>query len=140
LDKKELPFLPISDPLAILYHRQKQYNPNKKYEDCLFLVDMCIKEKDPIKATELFDSVIRYARQVLPEPNPINKKENKCVVRQVLDGLLSQTELREIPPKVNDEVYVLFLVRLILRNSHTLVPLQSQEFEWFHNNYGPLMR
>jgi hypothetical protein len=137
LEKRETPVLSLGDAMAALYHHQTM--PNKKYADGLFLVDMCIKEKDPIKATELFDSVIQYAKNVFPKPDPLNEKENKRIIREIIDGGLYKEELRAIPPKVNDEIYLVILVRLVLRNTREINPLHSQEFKWFHENYHTIL-
>ena len=119
-------------------------DPNKKYWDCLAIVDRMLATKnngqDP---NPLMDELLIYVRANFPVPNVDDKDEisklSKLFCEFLGPNVITEQQIRSVPPVVCDEMYVIALLRYALMNDVDLNPNKSLEFYWFHETYGPVL-
>lgn len=116
-------------------------DPTKRYRDCLEIVDRCRAETTSRGAGAQFDELCRYVRNNFPAPNPAQLESNIAVVKRIVfHDEFDENELRQVPPLVLDDVYIISLAKLLIHHYKAPIdPGHSEEFTWFHDTYARLI-
>jgi hypothetical protein len=118
-------------------------DPTKKYRDCLEIVDRCRAETTLTGYGARFDELCRYVRANFAAPDPSQRLSNAAAIKGVMYGQFDENDIRQVPPVVLDEVYMIALAKLLL--FHYKVPLDQidskhcTEFDWFYDTYGSII-
>ena len=119
-------------------------DPNKKYLDCLAIVDRMLATKsNGQNPTLIMDELLVYIRKNFPVPNIHDKDEisklSKLSRKLIAPQVITEQQIRSVPPIVSDEIYVIALLKYALMNGVNIDPNKSLEFDWFHKTYGPVV-
>jgi hypothetical protein len=112
--------------------------PNK-YKEAIRLFDRCVAvSQDTKEVSARFDVMMKHLRENFEVPE--YSEETVQALADFLNNPVDIAGIRRIPPTVADSIYTVALTKLALTSyKMSLNPGLMTEFDWFHENYGPMI-